>query len=78
MAETLKRNSVGYEIDVELLEIVKKKMGLKQGSLYERDYEVEVIVREDAKHLRKQLQNRVISRQKSVVKNAKRKSKSPF
>jgi len=74
MASRLKRNSVGYEIDLELLDVVKEKMGLKQGSLFEKDYHVEIIVRDDAKHLRKQLQKRVSS-QKSVVKNAKRNTK---
>ena len=70
----LKRNSIGYEIDLELLEVVKEKMGLKQGSLFGKDYEVEIIVRNDARHLRTQLQNK-ISNQKSVVKNVKRNTK---
>lgn len=74
VAAMLKRNSVGYEIDLELLEIVKKKMGLKQDSLFEKDYEVEIIVRDDARHLRTQLQNKV-GNQKSAVKNVKRKTK---
>jgi len=75
VAAMLKRNSVGYEIDLELLEIVKEKMGLKQGSLFEKDYEeVEIIIRNDARSLRTQLQNKVNS-QKSVVKNAKRNAK---
>jgi len=73
VAAMLGRNSVGYEIDLELCEIVKKKMGLKQNSLFERNYEVEVIIREDAKRLRTYLQEKV-KKQKSVVKNAKRKT----
>jgi len=77
IAATLKRNSVGYEIDLELCEIVKEKIGLKQSSLFEKDYEVEIIFREDAKHLRTQLQNKV-SNQKSVVRNDKRNPKKPF
>ena len=76
VAAMLKRNSVGYEIDLELLDIVKEKMGLKQISLFEKDYEVEIIVRDDAKHLRRQLQKRV-ENQKSVVKHAKRNSRRP-
>lgn len=71
VAAMLRRNSVGYEIDLELLKVVKEKMGLNQSSLFERDYEVEIIIRKDAKHLRTQLQNKV-NNQKSVVKNAKR------
>jgi len=73
VAAMLGRNSVGYEIDLELCEAVKEKMGLKQSSLFEKNYEVEIIIREDAKHLRTYLQEKV-KRQKSVVKNAKRKT----
>lgn len=70
----LKRNSVGYEIDLELVDVVKTKMGLAQDELFERDYEVEVIIRDDAKCLRTFLQGKVNSH-KSVVKNAKRSTK---
>jgi DNA modification methylase len=77
VASILKRNSVGYEIDLELLEIVKEKMGLKQSSLFEKDNKVEIIVRDDAKHLRTQLQEKV-SNQKSVVKNGERNAKKSF
>lgn len=77
VASILKRNSVGYEIDLELLEIVKEKMGLEQSSLFEKDNKVEIIVRDDAKHLRTQLQEKV-SNQKSVVKNGKRNAKESF
>jgi len=73
VAAMLGRNSVGYEIDLELCEAVKEKMGLKQSSLFEKNYEVEIIIREDAKHLRTYLQEKV-KKQKSVVKNAKRKT----
>jgi DNA modification methylase len=68
VAAMLKRNSVGYEIDLELLEVVKEKMGLKKNPIF---YDVEIIVRDDAKHLRTELQNKV-SNKISVVKNAKR------
>jgi DNA modification methylase len=66
VASTLKRNSVGYELDLELLEIVKEKIGLRQNSLFEKDYEVEILIRDDAKHLRTELQKKV-GNQKSVV-----------
>jgi len=49
-------------------------MGLNQSSLLKKDYDVEIIIREDAKNLRTHLQEKV-KRQKSVVKNAKRKTK---
>ncbi|MHA1209141.1 MAG: DNA-methyltransferase [Candidatus Freyarchaeota archaeon] len=70
VAAMLGRNSLGYEIDLELCEVVKEKMGLKQSSLFERNYEVEIIVREDARCLRTHLQEK-IRKQRSVVKNAK-------
>jgi DNA modification methylase len=71
VAAKLKRNSVGYEIDLELCEVVREKMGLNQSSLFEKDFEVEIVVREDAKQLRTQLQNK-INNKKSVVKDGKR------
>jgi DNA modification methylase len=77
VAAMLSRNSVGYELDLELLNIIKEKMGLKQSTLFEKDYEVEIIVRDDAKHLRTQLQKRV-DNQKSVVRNANRNSKRSY
>jgi len=73
VAAMLGRNSVGYEIDLELCEVVKEKMGLKQNSLFERNYEVEIIIRKDVKHLRTYLQEKV-KKQKSVVKDANRKT----
>lgn len=77
VAAMLKRNSVGYEIDLELCEVVKEKMGLNQSSLFEKDSEVEIIIRDDAKHLRTQLQEKV-SNQRSVAKNGERNSKKSF
>jgi DNA modification methylase len=55
----LKRNSVGYEIDIELVEVVKKKMGINHELLFQSDYEVEIIVRDDARPLRSFLQNKI-------------------
>lgn len=76
VAHDLMRYYVGYEIDLELLEIVKEKIGLTQSSLFDESHEVEIIVRKDAKHLRTKLQKRV-NNQKSVAKNAKRSSRKP-
>lgn len=70
----LGRNSVGYELDLELLEIVKKKLGLKERTLFEGNREIEIIIREDARYLRTHLQER-INEQKSVTQNGKRSSK---
>jgi len=74
VAAMLERNSVGYEIDLELCEVVKEKMGLKKDSLFEKNYEVEISIREDAKHLRTYLQEK-IKNQKSVSKNVKGKAR---
>ncbi len=61
----LGRNSVGYEIDLELKPVILKKIG-QLTLLGDR---VEVIVREDAKKLRTFLQKRV-SAQRSVTKRS--------
>ena len=58
VAEGLSRKCVGYEIDIELLEVVKEKLGItKQTKLFRPKYEV--IIRDDIKHLRTELQRRV-------------------
>jgi len=59
VAAMLKRNSVGYEIDIELVEVVKKKMRINYELLFQSDYEVEIIVRDDARPLRSFLQNKI-------------------
>ncbi len=74
VAALLKRNSIGYEIDLELYPIIKEKMGLEENLLFERDYDVFFTFRKDAKRLRTQLQKRVAV-QKSVVKNGEGKAK---
>jgi len=71
VAASLKRNSVGYEVDLELIEIVQEKMGSRDISLFEQECELEIIIREDAKRLRTQLQD-LVSSQKSVTRNGKR------
>jgi len=73
VARILRRNSVGYEIDLELCDTVKKKMGLKEKYLFEKDDEIEIIIRDDARHLRTYLQEKV-KNQRSVTRNAKRKT----
>jgi len=59
----LGRNSIGYEIDIELKPIILKKVG--QSTL--SGDKVKVIVRKDSKKLRTFLQERV-SVQRSVTK----------
>jgi len=57
-AVQLDRRCVGYEIDLELLDIVKEKLKISQSSLFENP-SFEISVRDDARHLRTQLQARV-------------------
>ena len=73
VAALLGRNSVGYELDLELYEVVNKKMKLIQENLFKKNCKVEIIIRKDAKRLRSYLQEK-INKQKSVVKNGKRKT----
>lgn len=57
VAIELDRNSWGYEIDLELEPIIKKKIEYGQQRL--SDIKIEIIKREDATHLRSFLQERV-------------------
>lgn len=59
VAKKLGRNCIGYEIDLELKEAIEERLGLKQGSLTPEAINVEIIVRDDAKHLRTQLRNEI-------------------
>ena len=63
VALELGRKAVGYEIDVELLDVVKEKLGLKQRKL-SGNSEFEIIIRDDVKHLRKKLQDKVAENNK--------------
>ena len=72
VAASLKRNSVGYEIDLELCGVVKEKMGLNQ--IFLKDIEVEIIIRDDAKPLRTKLKEK-IRNQRSGAKFGKRKTR---
>jgi len=66
VAKELGRNSYGYEIDLELKDIVLEKVGYEQMTL--TGDTIEYKVREDAKKLRTFLQERVKS-QRSVTNN---------
>ncbi|MHC1592742.1 MAG: DNA-methyltransferase [Methermicoccaceae archaeon] len=58
VADELGRRAVGYELDIELLDVVKEKLKLGQSTL-EGVRSFEVVVRDDVEHLRSQLQQRV-------------------
>jgi DNA modification methylase len=65
VARSLGRNTFGYELDIELVDVVKRKLNYQQLSF--SDDTIEIIVRQDAKKLRTSLQ-KLVARQKSVAK----------
>jgi hypothetical protein len=68
IAKELGRNSYGYEIDLELKDVILKKAGFNQTTLPGTAIDkVEIVEREDAKRLRNSLQERV-KNQRSVAK----------
>lgn len=64
VALELGRRAVGYEIDIELLDVVKKKLKINQPVLTGNNPKFEIIIREDIKHLRTQLQEKVAKNNK--------------
>ncbi len=64
VAKALGRNSFGYEIDVELRKAIEGKLNDPQLS------NVEIVVREDAKRLRQDLQ-KLVAKKSSVAKKAR-------
>jgi DNA modification methylase len=70
VAKELGRNSVGYEIDLELKDVILKKINYSQTTLTSHSTnKVEIIERPDARRLRTFLQEKV-KNQRSVVKKA--------
>jgi DNA modification methylase len=59
VALELNRNVAGYDIDIELLETIKEKMGMGKQARLCGSNQFNIIVREDVKHLRTELQRRV-------------------
>ena len=64
------RNAVGYEIDIELIEIIKQKVGIDDFSLLKEYKNFDIIIRDDVRHLRTELQKRINNR-RSVAKVGK-------
>lgn len=58
IAVELERNAIGYEIDLELLNVIKEKLNINQKKLDKKEI-FEIIMREDAKKLRSDLQEKV-------------------
>jgi len=70
VAKELGRNSYGYEIDLELKDVIVKKISVNQATLTSNSTnEVEIVERTDAKRLRNLLQEKVRN-QKSVAKKS--------
>ena len=64
VALELGRIAVGYEIDLELLDVVKKKLKIGQPVLIGDSPEFKIIIRDDVKHLRTQLREKVAKNNK--------------
>ena len=59
VAIELDRTAIGYEIDLELMDVVIKKLQINQLSLSKNKRNFEIIIRDDAKYLRTKLQEKV-------------------
>jgi len=59
VSKNLGRNCIGYEIDIELREAIEERLGVRQSTLTPEIVKIDIIVREDAKHLRTQLRSRI-------------------
>ena len=66
VAKELQRNSIGYEIDIELKETIKFKLNIDDSK---------VILRSDAKQLRTKLQNNIEKENHKNEKTSKKRSK---
>lgn len=54
------RRAIGYEIDLELFNAIKKKLEVENEKLFNSNQDkFEIIIRDDAKHLRTKLQEKV-------------------
>lgn len=77
VARKLGRNCVGYEIDIELREVIQERLDIGTKTLAsfmgENENNIEIIVREDAKHLRGKLRKEI--NKKLNERNNRRKSK---
>ena len=64
VAIELGRKAVGYEIDIEILNTIKEKLKINQPVLIGNASDFEIIIREDVKRLRTQLQKKVAKNNK--------------
>lgn len=75
IAKMLGRNSYGYEIDLELMDTVKRKLHYDQADLAQD--KVEITIRDDAQRMRTCL-NQKIAKQKSVANSGNKKKADPL
>ena len=74
IAKELKRNAIGYEIDLELKDIILERIGI--NTLFGKT-QIEIIEREDAKKLRSILRKKIEEKlQKKKLKNQEDKNQS--
>jgi site-specific DNA-methyltransferase (adenine-specific)/site-specific DNA-methyltransferase (cytosine-N4-specific) len=62
VAKRLGRNFIGYEIDLELKDVIEERIGIKNLQLTEYlglQEKIEIVVREDAKRLRSKLRSAI-------------------
>ncbi|MDT7891943.1 MAG: site-specific DNA-methyltransferase [Thermoproteota archaeon] len=62
VAKRLGRNFIGYEIDLELKDVIEERIGIKNLQLTEYlglQEKIEIVVREDAKRLRSKLRSEI-------------------
>ena len=59
VAVNLGRNAIGYEIDAELVDIIKEKLNIAQVDLSGQKHDLEIVMRKDVRYLRKKLQEKV-------------------
>lgn len=64
VANKLGRKGIGYEIDLELLDIIKKKLNINQRKLLLSDFNSEITIRKDTKKLRTHLEKKVEMKRK--------------
>jgi len=75
IAKTLGRNSYGYEIDLELKPVILKKIGYSPHPISSDEFDI--VEREDAEKLRKNLQQRVMNQRSVTSKKAQRSTLPP-
>ena len=71
VALELGREAVGYEIDIELLDVVKKKLKAEKTIFSNDSFKFKITVRSDVKCLRSQLQRNVTEKRKKKNPKAK-------